>query len=31
MEIIAVPSYREGGLNETFHLKFGRCDRNQLN
>jgi len=26
MEIIAVPSYREGGLNETFHLKFGRCD-----
>ena len=26
MEIIAVPSYREGGLNEIFHLKFGRCD-----
>ncbi len=26
MEIIVVPSYREGGLNEIFHLKFGRCD-----
>ena len=26
MEIIAVPSYREGGLNEIFHLKFGKCD-----
>jgi predicted Fe-Mo cluster-binding NifX family protein len=26
MEIITVPSYREGGLNEIFHLKFGRCD-----
>ena len=26
MEIIAVPSHREGGLNEIFHLKFGRCD-----
>ena len=26
MEIIAVPSYREGGLNEIFHHKFGRCD-----
>jgi len=26
METIAVPSYREGGLNEIFHLKFGRCD-----
>ncbi|MHA1104656.1 MAG: NifB/NifX family molybdenum-iron cluster-binding protein [Promethearchaeota archaeon] len=26
MDIIAVPSYREGGLNETFHPKFGRCD-----
>ena len=26
MEIIAIPSYREGGLNEIFHPKFGRCD-----
>ena len=26
MEIIAVPSYGEGGLNEIFHHKFGRCD-----
>ena len=26
MEIITVPSYREGGLNEFFHPKFGRCD-----
>ena len=26
MEIIAIPSFREGGLNEIFHQKFGRCD-----
>lgn len=26
MEIIAIPTYREGGLNEIFHPKFGRCD-----
>ncbi len=26
MEIIAIPSYREGGLNEIVHPKFGRCD-----
>jgi len=26
METIVVPSYKEGGLNEIFHLKFGRCD-----
>ena len=26
MEIIAIPSYRKGGLNEIFHPKFGRCD-----
>jgi predicted Fe-Mo cluster-binding NifX family protein len=26
MEIVAVPSYREGGLNEIVHPKFGRCD-----
>jgi predicted Fe-Mo cluster-binding NifX family protein len=26
MEIIAIPSYRDGGLNELFHPKFGRCD-----
>jgi len=25
MEIIAIPSYNEGGLNEIFHPKFGRC------
>jgi predicted Fe-Mo cluster-binding NifX family protein len=26
MEIIAIPSHGEGGLNELAHLKFGRCD-----
>ena len=26
MEIIAIPSYRKGGLNEIIHPKFGRCD-----
>lgn len=26
MEIIAIPSFNEGGLNEKFHDKFGRCD-----
>ncbi|MFW9948951.1 MAG: NifB/NifX family molybdenum-iron cluster-binding protein [Candidatus Thorarchaeota archaeon] len=26
MEIIAIPSDRDGGLNEIFHTKFGRCD-----
>jgi len=26
MEIIAIPSYREGGLNEIFHPLFGKCD-----
>ena len=26
MEIIAIPSYRDGGLNELVHPKFGRCD-----
>ena len=26
MEIIAIPTYREGGLNEIVHDKFGRCD-----
>jgi predicted Fe-Mo cluster-binding NifX family protein len=26
MEIVAIPSYRDGGLNEIFHTKFGRCD-----
>jgi predicted Fe-Mo cluster-binding NifX family protein len=26
MEIIAIPSYRDGGLNEIVHPKFGRCD-----
>jgi predicted Fe-Mo cluster-binding NifX family protein len=26
MEIIAIPSYRAGGLNEIFHTKFGRCE-----
>ena len=26
MEIIVIPSYREGGLNEIVHPKFGRCD-----
>ena len=26
METIAIPSYREGGLNEIVHPKFGRCN-----
>ena len=26
MEIISIPSYRDGGLNEIVHPKFGRCD-----
>jgi len=26
MEIIAIPSFRKGGLNEIVHGKFGRCD-----
>ncbi|MHA1458355.1 MAG: NifB/NifX family molybdenum-iron cluster-binding protein [Promethearchaeota archaeon] len=26
MEIIAIPSYREGGLNEKVHPKFGMCE-----
>jgi predicted Fe-Mo cluster-binding NifX family protein len=26
MEVIAIPSYRDGGLNELVHPKFGRCD-----
>ena len=26
MEIITIPSYRDGGLNEIVHPKFGRCD-----
>ncbi|MBY9014214.1 MAG: NifB/NifX family molybdenum-iron cluster-binding protein [Candidatus Lokiarchaeota archaeon] len=26
MEIIAIPSFREGGLNEIFHPLFGKCD-----
>ena len=26
MEIIAIPSFRKGGLNEIVHDKFGRCD-----
>jgi len=26
MEIIAIPSFTPGGLNEPFHLEFGRCD-----
>jgi len=26
MEIIAIPSHRQGGLNEIVHDKFGRCD-----
>ena len=26
MEIIAIPTYREGGLNEKIHPKFGICE-----
>ena len=26
MEIIAIPSHREGGLNEKVHPKFGMCE-----
>ena len=26
MEIIAIPTFRKGGLNEIVHDKFGRCD-----
>lgn len=26
MEIIAIPSFREGGLNEIVQPKFGKCD-----
>ena len=26
MEIIAIPTYREGGLNEKIHPKFGMCE-----
>ena len=26
MEIIAIPSHREGGLNEKVHSKFGMCE-----
>ena len=26
MEIIAIPSHGDGGLNEFVHPKFGRCD-----
>jgi predicted Fe-Mo cluster-binding NifX family protein len=26
MEIIAIPSFRNGGLNEIVHSKFGKCD-----
>jgi len=26
MEIIAIPSFRKGGLNEIVHSKFGKCD-----
>ncbi|HUW90986.1 MAG TPA: NifB/NifX family molybdenum-iron cluster-binding protein [Candidatus Nanopelagicaceae bacterium] len=26
MEIIAIPSFREGGLNEIVHPLFGKCD-----
>ena len=26
MEIIVIPSFRKGGLNEIVHSKFGRCD-----
>ncbi|MBY9012953.1 MAG: NifB/NifX family molybdenum-iron cluster-binding protein [Candidatus Lokiarchaeota archaeon] len=26
MEIIAIPSFSPGGLNEYFHLEFGKCE-----
>jgi len=26
MEIIAIPSFTPGGLNEHFHLEFGKCE-----
>jgi predicted Fe-Mo cluster-binding NifX family protein len=26
MEIIAIPSFTPGGLNELFHLEFGNCE-----
>jgi len=26
MEIIAIPSFNPGGLNEPFHLEFGNCE-----
>ena len=26
MEILAIPSFAPGGLNENFHLEFGNCE-----